>query len=736
MHVGDADNLRIFPGGEQEGEHGLETIKTQFFKGNSMLNMFNKRDIRLVLFIGSTVLLVMQLPGYFSQRSNPEWQSRFSVSQSELTWLSASMLLEHQHLQEALRGYVNEQEGADNTNLLQHLNAYMNRFEALGELIDSQLQQIKQLEGLVDQPDIESSVFELSVKNLQTIGIPALRQIETKIRDLRPNGYPELFLVHNELSDLSTQVTQFLLSGFELSRQLNREQLILTDRLNQRLWFSQFSIIYGMLLFGLALGVYLWEKRQTARTLEQTNQRLGVKICESERLALELEQRASHDGLSGLLNRRGFNQELETLLSTRSGQHGLCFLDIDMFKIVNDTCGHSAGDTLIQVTADLLKQRIQDAGVVARFGGDEFLIMMPDCEKTFFEQSIIDICDELRLLGFSYNGKKFDISGSFGAVHFNAVEQSVQSLMAIVDAACYEAKKAGGARIHFHGEDDSIVQARQTDVSLINDIQSALSNDNFILYYQPIHSLRTYDHSELHGWEVLLRMTDSDNNIILPHKILNVAERFSFAPKIDRWVVKHAFEWLNSQPAELDNLDCLNINLSGRSIGDKDFLEFLMDQTINLTVDTNKVCFEITETAAAGKHALEFISRLKDLGYQLALDDFGTGFSSFGYLESLPVDYIKIDGLFVRDIDTNKTHREFVRAISAVGKAMGKAVVAEFVSNQESVDVLKELGVDFAQGYFLGYPSPLPVNQQYNQQLVANECVRDSNLLVQGARTA
>lgn len=694
-----------------------------------MCGIFNKRNVRLVLFIGSAILLVMQLPGYFAQKSNPDWQSRFSVSQSELTWLSASMLLEHHRLQEALWQYVNVYEGADKSNLLQQLYAYMGRFDVLGELIDGHLKQLESLDGLADQPEIESSVFELSVKNLQTSGMPALKQIENKIKDLQPEGYSDLALVHNELSDLSKQVTQFLLGGFEFSRQLNREQIKLTDRLNERLWFSQFSIIYGMLLFGLALTVYLREKQQTAKMLERTNKRLEMKICESERLALELEQRASHDDLSGLLNRRGFNQELEGVLSSRGGQHGLCFLDIDMFKIVNDTSGHSAGDTLIQIVADLLSSRIQGEGVVARFGGDEFLILMPDCDKPHFEHTIVGICDELRLLVFNYCGKRFDVSGSFGAVHFNAAEQSMQSLMAIVDAECYEAKRAGGARIHFHGDDDSIVQARQTDVNLVNDIQRALNNDSFMLYYQPIHSLRDEGGSMLHGWEILLRMTDSDNNIVMPNKILNVAERFSFAPKIDRWVVKHAFEWLNSGPAELDSIDCLNINLSGRSIGDKDFLDFLEHQTANLAVDTSRVCFEITETAMAGKDSHEFIARLKDLGYQLALDDFGTGFSSFGYLESLPVDYIKIDGLFVRDIESNKIHREFVKAISAVGKAMGKAVVAEFVSNKESVDVLKQLGVDYAQGYYLGRPSALPVVPSDDRRMKFDESMLETDRL-------
>ena len=694
-----------------------------------MSGVFSKRDVRLMLFIGSAVLLVMQLPAYFAQNGNRDWQSRFSVSQSELAWLSASTLLEHHRLQETLWRYVNGQEGADKTELLESLHSYMKRFDTLGELIEGHLQQLEGLEGLEERADIESSVFELSVKDLQASGVPTLRRVEKRVAGLAPGDHESLFLVHNELGDLSERVTRFLLGGFDFSRQLNREQIELTNRLNQRLWFSQFSIIYGVLLVGVALFFYLREKQQSSRTLERANRRLEMKIDESERLARELEKRANHDGLSGLLNRRGFNQELERLLDGGRGQHGLCFVDIDMFKVVNDTSGHSAGDALIKTIAALLNERIGEAGAVARFGGDEFLILMPDCERPRFELLVIDVCDELRRLAFGHGGQRFDVSGSFGAVHFDASEQSMQSLMAIVDAECYEAKRAGGARVHFHGEDDSVVQARRSEVKLLGEIQHALNNDGFTLFRQPIRTLRPDTGSALHGWEVLLRMRGDDGEFVPPQKILNVAERFSFAPRIDRWVVSHAFEWLNALPDEFEHVDCLNINLSGRSVGDSEFLDFLELQTASLAVETNRVCFEITETVAAGKGAHAFILRLKELGYQLALDDFGSGFSSFGYLESLPVDYIKIDGLFVRDIDTATTHREFVRAISAVGKAMGKAVVAEFVSNDESVDILRRLGVDYVQGYHVGHPAPLPVAPRRDERESSSDPASETLLL-------
>ena len=230
-----------------------------------MAGAFSKRDVRLMLFIGSAVLLIMQLPAYFAQNGNRDWQSRFSVSQSELAWLSASTLLEHHRLQETLRRYVNEQQGTDKAELLESLHGYMKRFDTLGELIDGHLTQLEGLEGIEERADIESSVFELSVKDLQASGVPTLRRIEKRVAGLAPGDHESLFLVHNELADLSERVTRFLLGGFDFSRQLNREQIELTNRLNQRLWFSQFSIVYGTLLVGVALFFYLREKQQSSR---------------------------------------------------------------------------------------------------------------------------------------------------------------------------------------------------------------------------------------------------------------------------------------------------------------------------------------------------------------------------------------------------------------------------------------------------------------------------------------
>ena len=673
-----------------------------------MPSVLARKNVRLLLFASSAVLLLMQLPAYFAQNKNRDWQSGFTVLQSELTLLSASMLLEQHRLQEAFWRHASAREGKTRVNLLRQLHAYASRFGALDDRIGGRLRQLKEQDGLREQLDIESSEFELSVKSLQASGPSTLKLIEEKVSGPRPSGHAELLSAYEELADLNGEVTRFLLDGFEFSRQLNREQVELAERLNRRLQFSQFSIIYGMLMFGVALIVYLQETRRLTRTLERTNSRLESEIDESQRLAQELEQRANHDGLSGLLNRRGFVRQLECVLSTEEGFHGLCFLDMDRFKIVNDTSGHSAGDRLIRMVADRLRARVGESGVVARFGGDEFLVLMPGCDRSRFECTITGLCRELRDFVFDHCGERFDISGSFGAVHFDASEQSVQSLMAIVDAECHEAKRAGGARVHFHGKDDSVVQARKADVRLVSDIHRALSEDGFRLFRQPIHSLHPDGGSSLHGWEILLRMIGEDGESVPPQRILNVAERFSLASKIDRWVVGHAFEWLNRQAANLAPVDRLNINLSGRSVGDSEFLSFLEARTLELAVDTGRVCFEITETAAAGAGAREFIQRLKRLGYRLALDDFGAGFSSFGYLESLPVDYIKIDGLFVRDIDTNETHSEFVKAIGVVGKAMGKLVVAEFVSNEKSVRILERLGIDYVQGYHFGRPTALP----------------------------
>ena len=670
--------------------------------------MLNSRHTRLVLLLSAAAVLIMLIITYVSQRQNRDRQSEFTVSQSELTWMSSSMLLEHHRLMQSMWLFAYAAGDVDRDDLVDRLDIYWSRFDALSTYFD------RYYEPLVMQPQGGNQVDKYAealgerIRILQKQGVATLSSLERRLNDFQPHDLAMYSELRNELNTLSDHVTQFLLAAFERSRNLNQFQIESTENINRRLRNAYLFIVFCIGMFALALTLYLWRKHRSAEIVRQSNARLLIEIDESTRLAQELERRATHDDLSGLLNRQGLNEHLDDLLTAGTGQHGLCFIDLDLFKIVNDTSGHAAGDALIQEVAHLLKERMPEAGIVARFGGDEFIVLIRDTDKASFERIIIGCCEAFEPFRFAFKGREFNITGSFGAVHFNATEYTQQSLLKIVDAACYEAKNTGGGRIHFHGDDDSIVEARRADTSWVHSIQLALNDDRFCLYYQPIHSLQDDAVHAVHSWELLVRMIDEDGQILAPHQFLDVAQRYSLAPRIDRWVVNQAFAWVNHNAHLLDSMDCLNINLSGLSVGDIDFLNYLELMTEELQVDTRAICFEITESAAVGPQAREFLTRLKELGYQLALDDFGTGFSSFGYLESLPVDYIKIDGLFVRDMDTNKTHQEFVKAISAVGKVMGKTIVAEFVGNEESRDMLRALGVDYAQGYHFARPTSLP----------------------------
>ena len=477
--------------------------------------------------------------------------------------------------------------------------------------------------------------------------------------------------------------------------------------LARKLATARSSMGLGLLML-LGLGFFFVRHRHiAAKNLRLSNEKLQSQIEASRKLTEELRYQATHDALSGLCNRSGFNSTLQNVLDQKAGYHGLCFIDLDMFKIVNDTSGHAAGDQLILEVAELIEAQAPEGSLVARFGGDEFLVLVRECNNVEFERAMRRCCDALRALSFSFGGRRFSISGSFGAMHFNAATHDIDTLMNIVDSACYEAKNEGGGRIVFRSGATDAIELRRDDHVWVNRIQSALENDGFCLYYQPIASVKKTG-KPVHSWELLLRMIDENGEVIAPGKFLDIAEQYSLAPRIDSWVIKKTFAWLSGKGGHLEEVDCININLSGRSIGNTDLLELIRQHAEAFAGDLSIICFEITETAIVGDNAREFLLSLKAMGFRIALDDFGSGFSSFGYLESLPVDYIKIDGIFVRDIDSNPTHHEFVKAINAVGKAMEKLTVAEFVENGESMTILRELGVDFAQGYHLARPLPLP----------------------------
>jgi diguanylate cyclase (GGDEF)-like protein len=677
--------------------------------------MLKRHDVQAVILFSAIGVLMMLAMSYKSMIDIRDLQATLIISNENPTWISSSLTLEHYRLTESLARFVNETDHTSKNDVLSRLDIYWSRYGLLEAKYTKNIASINIPLPIDLPPDLHSEALVLTVARLQREGVPTLAGIESMITQLKPKDFSTYFNILAALDALADDVARFQITAFEHDRYLDQLQIALSSKLRNWLWYAYLSIGLGITLAGAVLVMLIRQKHNTAQQLKDFNAQLQAEVNESTRLTGELEYRVTHDDLSGLINRFGFNQEIEALLSAGAGKHGLCFVDLDMFKVINDTSGHAAGDALIQQIAQQLTEQLPNSAVVARFGGDEFLILLRNCERLEFEETVSRCFNQLRPYQFRFDGKHYDVTSSFGAVCFDAAEHSMQSLMEIVDTACYEAKRAGGARIQFHNNDDCFVESRRSELRLVSQIQHALNHDGFRLYYQPVTPLQSS--SGANSWEILLRMIDNNDQVVSPGQFLEVAERFALASKIDRWVIEHVFSWLEKNADSMAQLNCININLSGRSVGDKDLLHYIEQMTSLLPVDTCRICFEITESAIVGENAREFLFRLKELGYQLALDDFGTGFSSFGYLESLPVDYIKIDGLFVRDIDTNKTHYEFVRAIEAVGKAMGKKTVAEYVENQQSFEILESLGVDYAQGYYIAQPTPIPASFPKKQAL-------------------
>lgn len=684
------------------------------------------RDIRLVIAVSIVGMAMMLFASFSANQRITQWQTEFATSSEDYVYQASMLLLEHHRLIDAMTAYARNDDLTDKGELLERLDIYWSRHELIksrGHIFKAS----KMTESLDWLPaDAHSDILVDTLAQIQLKAGPVLRGVEQQIRILKPDDPHGFLAAQWQLDSISELLSTLQIVSFEKKRYLNQVQVALSEQLKNQLRNAFLGISAGVILLSYLFMMYMRERYRATKNLKEVNRQLRHEARESERLSQQLSFHARHDGLSGLINRFGFNEELSSILATSKGSHGLCFIDLDMFKVVNDTCGHKAGDELIKETARLLLQALPEHAVVARFGGDEYVILLKDCVQSEFENYITDCCSNLKRYVFTHGANQFDISGSFGAAFFNAGDAHLQTLLSAVDAACYEAKRAGGARVHFYREDDDddddIVELRRHDLDCVAKIQNALSDNGFCLLRQPIMALHD---AELTGrpdhWEVLLRMVGLNQEMISPGDFLDIAERYALSPRIDRWVIEQTFEWLNAMFEADGHAEFVNINLSGVSIGDEDFLKHIEKLTLTLNIPTSNVCFEITETSVVGKHAREFLIRLKELGYQLALDDFGIGFSSFGYLESLPVDYIKIDGLFVRDIECNSIHREFVRSINDIGKLMGKQTIAEYVENQESLSVLKSIGVDFAQGYHIAKPSPIsmPVSAQYPDRISA-----------------
>ena len=418
---------------------------------------------------------------------------------------------------------------------------------------------------------------------------------------------------------------------------------------------------------------------------------------------------ASHDVLTGLINRREFLVRLEHAVAnahTDQAEHALCYIDLDQFKVVNDTCGHSAGDELLKELTSLLHEHVRDGDTLARLGGDEFGLLLPYCplsKATQIAESMRKLVKDFR---FNWGGRIFEIGASIGVVQIHRNSSDVAELLRAADSACYVAKAHGRNRVHLYQRDDLAVAEHQQHIAWVTRIRQALERDDFALYLQAIQPLVGNKIGE--HFEVLLRLPDGNGGLIKPGAFLPAAERYDLMPMIDRWVIRHALKRLAPMLQQGTNSLCA-INLSGQSLGDEKLVAYILDEIAAHNIPASTLCFEITETSAIshlGK-ARELAQRLKSAGCSLALDDFGSGLSSFSYLKELPVDFLKIDGTFVKNIERNATDRAIVSSIVHVARAMGKKTIAEYVEDVSSLNWVSKLGVDYAQGYCIDEPKPL-----------------------------
>lgn len=428
-----------------------------------------------------------------------------------------------------------------------------------------------------------------------------------------------------------------------------------------------------------------------------------------------LSWQVSHDLLTGLINRQEFEQRVEQVLlnfKTNNEQHSICYLDLDRFKIVNDTCGHAAGDELLRQVANLLKDQVRAADAVARLGGDEFGLLLNNCPTQQGLRIANTIRQKLEEFRFIWQDKIFTVGVSIGLVGIDTETTDLASLLNAADAACYAAKNAGRNRVHIYHCDDKELVTQYSQMQWVSRIHKALENNSFCLYCQPIVSLNSSESNSNHC-EILLRLLDEAGKLIPPMAFIPAAERYGLMNLIDRWVIRTLFTELgqyyqDGYCLEKSDRTFYAVNLSGASINDDEFIGFLHGQFTLHQVLPQAICFEITETIAITNlnNASRLIREIKSLGCSFALDDFGSGMSSFAYLKNLPVDYLKIDGNFVRDIVEVPTDLALTTAINQIGHVMGLKTIAEFVENDAILQKLTELGVDYAQGYGIAKPRP------------------------------
>ena len=427
----------------------------------------------------------------------------------------------------------------------------------------------------------------------------------------------------------------------------------------------------------------------------------------AQRLARQLNYEANHDPLTGLVNRAEFLRRVEALVADSAADrtsHAMVYLDVDQFKIVNDTCGHHAGDELLRQLAILLLPQLRDTDLLGRLGGDEFGLLLPDCTLHDAERLAGSLIASIRQHRFRWQEAVHAVSASAGVVVFECDTTNAQRALACADSACFLAKERGRGRVQAYQPEDRDVARYRFEMGWVSRIAAAVADDRFRLQFQPILPVHAAE-DEQHV-EALLYLLDESGERISPADFIPAAERYNLMPAVDRWVISHIFARLMREAHAVPVVLCINV--SAMTLCDEEFPEYVRLQVATTGVAPHRICFEITETAAMANlpQTISVIEELKSLGCRFALDDFGQGLSSFGYLRKLRIDYLKIDGAFVRGIASDRIDRAIVSAINDVGHVIGAKTVAECVETEEALRELRTIGVDYAQGYWIAQPRP------------------------------
>ena len=434
-------------------------------------------------------------------------------------------------------------------------------------------------------------------------------------------------------------------------------------------------------------------------------------VSELRGLTQKMSYQATHDPLTGLINRREFERRLDEAMDSAHAEeavHMLFYMDLDRFKAVNDTCGHLAGDNMLREVAALIKTEVRDSDFVGRLGGDEFGALLVGCPIEKARQIATDICNAIANYRFVWKDKIFNIGISIGLVEISHASGTLQDVMSAADSACYMAKQQGRGQVHVYSTRDEAVARERGDIQWLRQLQTALHEDGFELAVQPIIAMSGKAESGP-AVEVLIRLTDSRGQTDGTAEFLRPAKRYQMMPQIDRWVINATLAAISAGEIKLSGQRSCAINLSSQTLGDEAFLSFVVDSLDRSGVPPSAICFEVTEGAilANVQHAQRFIEVLHGIGCEFSLDDFGSGLGSFASLKHLPIDYLKIDGTYTRNLRTDLVNQEMVSAMIKLARTMQFRIVAEQVEHQEDFDWLRDIGVDFVQGYFIEEPSKL-----------------------------